>query len=106
MNVPLFDIVNIQTIAKDKDYATMVIIITAFIFGLLGNLIWCLAFGGIAILCRVHFLIRKERRVETAYAALREIITELKRNTHAQREVRFEDLQDWGENRDSDRLVT
>jgi len=95
MDVPLFDIVNIQTISKDRDYITITIIVTAFIFGLTGNLIWGLAFGGIAVLYRVLFLIRKDRHVEAAYTALHEIITTLKRKTHTQREIRFEDLQDW-----------
>lgn len=95
MNVPLFDIVNIQTIVKDRDYVTIIIIVTAFIFGLLGNFIWCLAFGGTSVLYRVLFLNRKDRHVEVAYTALYEIITRLKRNTHTQREIRFEDLQKW-----------
>lgn len=95
MNVPLFDIVNIQIIAKDRDYGTITIIVTAFIFGLLSNFIWCLAFGGITVLYRVLFLIRKDRHIEAAYTALYEKITELKKNTLTQREIRFEDLQNW-----------
>ncbi len=95
MNVPLFDIVNIQTIAKDRDYITITIIITAFIFGLLGHLIWCLAFGGIGVLYRVLFLIRTDQHIEAAYTALYEILTNLKGKTHIQREIRFEDLRDW-----------
>lgn len=93
MNVPLFDIVNIRTMAKDRDYIT--IIVTAFIFLLLGNLIWCLVFWGIAGFYRVLFLIRKDRHIEAAYTALYEKITDLKGKTHTQREIRFEDLQDW-----------
>ena len=95
MNVPLFDMVNIQVIAKDRDYITITIIVTAFIFGLLGNLIWCLAFGGIGVFYRVLFLIRKDRHIEAAYTELYEIIKELKRNTVTQREIRFGDLQEW-----------
>lgn len=95
MNVPLFDRVNIQTMAKDKDYITITIIVTAFILGLTGNLIWGLAFGGIAILYRVLFLNRKNRLIEEIYTELYKIIKELERNTRTQKEVRFEDLQEW-----------
>lgn len=95
MNIPLFDIVNIHTIAKDRDYITIIIIVTGFIIGLLGISILCLAFGGIAVLFRVLFLIRKDRYIEAAYMELYEIIKELKRNTNTQREIRFEDLQSW-----------
>ncbi len=93
MNFPLFDIVNIQTMVKDRDYITFAIIVTAFIFELTGNLIWCVAFGGISVLYRVLFLIRKDLDVEGAYTQLCEHIITIKRNTLAQMEIRFEDLQ-------------
>lgn len=95
MNILLFDIVNIQAMAKDRDYIGIAIIVVAFIFVITGNLIWGLAFGGIAILYRVLFLNRKNRLIEEIYTELHKIIKELERNTRTQKEVRFEDLQEW-----------